>query len=244
MKKLALIPARLDSSRLPNKLLLPLGEYPVIFQTYKRVKESDLFDKVLVVTNSTEIHTALLDLDADSLFIDKEFNTGTDRIADAVTHHLDTHYDVIINVQGDEPFIDMKNIERIIHTFEQDVNKRIDLISLKHKLHHAQDILNPNNVKVITDLEDNAIYFSRSVIPYQPKPTEAFKHIGVYAFRHRALIDFSSQEQTPLEKLEKIEAIRFIEMGKQMHMLEVEQLGIQIDTAEDYQKAQELIKTL
>jgi len=244
MKKLALIPARLNSSRLPNKLLLPLGEYPVIFQTYQRVKESKLFDQVLVVTNSSEIQSVLIELDAEVLFIDKEFNTGTDRIADAVKNAIETHFDIIVNVQGDEPFIDMNNIQRIITTFEQDQEEQLDLISLKHKIKNQEDIQNPNNVKVITDMNNNAIYFSRSVIPYQSIPQEAYKHIGVYAFRHRALIDFSSQEQTPLEKQEKIEAIRFVEMGKRMRMLEVDQLAIQIDTAQDYQKAQDFLKKL
>ena len=239
MKKVALIPARLDSTRLPKKLLLPLAEKPIIVHTYETVERSKLFDAVYVITNSPEISEVLEQYDCNYKLLEKSFETGTDRIAHALDF-LPKKYDIVVNVQGDEPKIDMQPIADILSEFEKDSEKKIDLMSLMHPLEKQAEIKNPNNVKVIVNQQNKALYFSRSPIPYLREKNETadyFKHIGVYAFRYEALHLFSKQPQTPLEMAEKIEAIRFLEMGKKIQMLKVKEAGFQIDTQEDYDKA-------
>lgn len=242
MKKIALIPARLNSSRLPKKLLLPLQEKPIIWHTYNRVFSSKLFDKVYVVTNSKEIKEELEKYDTNVIYIDKEFETGTDRIADAYLTLNDKNVEIVVNVQGDEPFINMEPIGEILKTFELDKDKEIDLMSMMVPLKNKDEISNPNNVKVIVDSNDYALYFSRAAIPFDRDSLGAsyLKHVGVYAFRVSALFDFTKTEIAPLEKVEKIEAIRFLEMGKKIKMIKITETGLQIDTLEDYQDALKL----
>jgi 3-deoxy-manno-octulosonate cytidylyltransferase (CMP-KDO synthetase) len=168
---------------------------------------------------------------------------GSDRIAEAVEN---IEADIVINVQGDEPFIDAISLSKLIAVFKQDTKKEIDLASLKVQITNKEDIENPNNVKVITDINNLAIYFSRSVIPYyrdKDKPVKYYKHKGVYAFRKQALIDFYNTPMTPLEAAEKIEAIRYQEIGKKIKMVETDVEAVGIDTPEDLEKAIEFLKS-
>ena len=167
---------------------------------------------------------------------------GSDRIAEAITG-IDT--DIVINVQGDEPFIDSESLKNLIDTFKNDPNQEIALSSLMTRLSEKKEILNPNNVKVIVDLNNFALYFSRSVIPnYRDGEitNNYYKHIGVYAFRKSALLEFSQQEITPLEAAEKIECIRFLEYGKKLKMVYTDCINFGIDTPEDLQRAQAYLK--
>jgi 3-deoxy-manno-octulosonate cytidylyltransferase (CMP-KDO synthetase) len=166
---------------------------------------------------------------------------GSDRIAEAV-EFLDA--DIVINVQGDEPFIDKTSLSQLIEVFKEDVNKEIDLASLKVEITNQEDIENPNNVKVITDINNLAIYFSRSVIPFHRDKdisVKYYKHKGVYAFRKQALLDFYKTPMTPLEASEKIEAIRYQEIGKKIKMVETAIEAIGIDTPEDLEKAKKYL---
>ncbi|MCL7754217.1 3-deoxy-manno-octulosonate cytidylyltransferase [Polaribacter sp. Z022] len=237
MKIIAMIPARYSASRFPGKLMKDLGGKPVILRTYEAAKNTNLFDEVFIVTDSDIIYKTIENAGGKAIMSKKEHECGSDRIAEAVEN---IEADIVINVQGDEPFIDEVSLSKLIDVFKKDAKKEIDLASLKVQITNKEDIENPNNVKVITDVNNLAIYFSRSVIPYhRDKNVEVkyFKHKGVYAFRKQALIDFYNTPMTPLEAAEKIEAIRYQEIGKKIKMVETSVEAVGIDTPEDLEKA-------
>lgn len=237
MKIIAMIPARYNASRFPGKLLKNLGGKSVIVRTYESAVQTNLFDEVYVVTDSDVIFKEIESVGGKVIMSQKEHDCGSDRIAEAVEN---MNVDVVVNVQGDEPFIDKVSLEKLIQVFYEDTNQQIDLASLKVRMLEKEDIQNPNNVKVITDVNNFAIYFSRSVIPYhRDKDIQAtyFKHKGVYAFRKNALMDFYTTPMTPMEATEKIEAIRYLEVGKKIKMIETTVESIGIDTPEDLEKA-------
>lgn len=241
MKIIAVIPARYQASRFPGKLMQILGEKTVITTTYQNVVETGLFDEVFVATDSEIIFSEIED-NGGKAVMTGEHETGSDRIAEAV-QNIDC--DIVINVQGDEPFLKTEPLKQLIQVFHEDHNKEISLASLKIKLTEPDEIESPNNVKVITDLSGFALYFSRSVIPYHREKTidaEYFKHIGVYAFRKEALVKFSKLAMTPLEKLEKIECIRYLEHGMKIKMIETDFVGVGIDVPEDLEKARNILK--
>ncbi|CAM1363951.1 3-deoxy-manno-octulosonate cytidylyltransferase [Tenacibaculum litoreum] len=237
MKIIAMIPARYSASRFPGKLMKDLGGKSVIVRTYEAAVKANLFDEVYVVTDSEVIYNSIEKVGGKVLMSKKEHECGSDRIAEAV-ENLDV--DIVVNVQGDEPFIDTVSLSKLIKVFKSDSQKEIDLASLKVKMTNEEDIQNPNNVKVITDANDFAIYFSRSVIPYhrdKEVTVNYYKHKGVYAFRKEALIDFYHTPMTPIEAAEKIECIRYLEVGKKIKMIETSVESIGIDTPEDLEKA-------
>ncbi|NQX81925.1 MAG: 3-deoxy-manno-octulosonate cytidylyltransferase [Flavobacteriaceae bacterium] len=244
MKIIAVIPARYQASRFPGKLMAILGDKTVIAHTYKATVETELFDDVYVVTDNDIIEQEILRYGGKVIRSKKEHNCGSDRIAEAV-EHLDI--DIVINVQGDEPFIQKEPLEAVIKAFENDVEKKIDLASLMQQITDWDSINNPNTVKVIVDKNDFALYFSRSPIPY-PRDISVghkyFKHIGVYAFRKRAILDFYKLPMLTLEASEKIECIRYLEYGKRIKMVETSFSGVGIDTPEDLEKAKLQIKKI
>lgn len=237
MKIIAMIPARYSASRFPGKLMKDLGGKPVIVRTYEATKATQLFDEVFVVTDSENIQNAIHQVGGKVIMSTQHFECGSDRIADAVK---DMDVDIVLNVQGDEPFIDTVSLTALLDVFQKDIDQSIDLASLKVQLHAMEEVQNPNNVKVITDNNGFAIYFSRSVIPFQrdaDTPATYFKHKGVYAFRKEALMTFYKTPMTPLEKVEKIECLRYLEMGKTIKMIETSVDSIGIDTPEDLERA-------
>lgn len=242
MKIVAVIPARYEASRFPGKLMQVLGEKTVIATTYENVVETGLFDEVFVATDS-EIIFNEIEKNGGKAVMTGQHETGSDRIAEAVKN-IDC--DIVINVQGDEPFLKKEPLKQLIEVFHQDEKQEISLASLKIKLADFEEIESPNNVKVITDLKGFALYFSRSVIPFHREkslPAEYFKHIGVYAFRKEALVKFSELEMTPLEKLEKIECIRYLENGMKIRMIETDFVGVGIDVPGDLEKARQILET-
>ena len=241
MKIIAMIPARYSASRFPGKLMKDLGGKTVILRTFEAALSTNLFDEVYVVTDSEVIQKNILDAGGNVIMSKTAHECGSDRIAEALAF-LDT--DIVINVQGDEPFIDKTSLSQLIEVFKEDVNKEIDLASLKVEITNQEDIENPNNVKVITDINNLAIYFSRSVIPFHRDKdisVKYYKHKGVYAFRKQALLDFYKTPMTPLEASEKIEAIRYQEIGKKIKMVETAVEAIGIDTPEDLEKAKKYL---
>ncbi|PWG05122.1 3-deoxy-manno-octulosonate cytidylyltransferase [Polaribacter aquimarinus] len=237
MKVIAMIPARYSASRFPGKLMKDLAGKPVILRTYEAALQTNLFDEVYIVTDSDIIFKTIENAGGNAIMSKKEHECGSDRIAEAV-ENIDV--DVVINIQGDEPFIDTVSLSKLIDVFINDTNKEVDLASLKVHITNIEDIKNPNNVKVITDINNMAIYFSRSVIPYHRDTSinvKYFKHKGVYAFRKQALLDFYNTPMTPLEAAEKIEAIRYQEIGKKIKMVETDVEAVGIDTPEDLEKA-------
>ncbi len=240
MKVIAVIPARYNSTRFPGKLMEVLGDRTVITTTYQNVVETGLFDEVFVATDS-EIIFDEISRKGGKAVMTGEHETGSDRIAEAV-QGIDCN--IVINVQGDEPFLKKEPLKQLIDVFYNDEKKEISLASLKIQLKEPEEIQNPNNVKVITDMNGFALYFSRSVIPFQRDldyNIKYYKHIGVYAFRKEALIRFSSLEMTPLEIAEKLEQLRYLENGMKIKMIETDFIGVGIDTPEDLEKAKLLI---
>ena len=239
-KVIAVIPARYNSTRFPGKMMEILGNRTIITTTYQNVLETGLFDEVFVATDSELIFDEI-SKNGGKAVMTGEHETGSDRIAEAV-QNIDC--DIVINVQGDEPFLKKEPLKQLIDVFYKDEKKEISLASLKIQLKESEEIRNQNNVKVITDNNGFALYFSRSVIPFQRElsyDVTYYKHIGVYAFRKEALIKFSSLEMTPMEISEKLEQLRYLENGMKIKMVETDFVGIGIDTPEDLEKAKLLI---
>ncbi|AIY13786.1 3-deoxy-manno-octulosonate cytidylyltransferase [Cellulophaga baltica] len=237
MKRIAMIPARYAASRFPAKLMQDLQGKPVILRTYEAAVNTNLFDDVFVVTDSDVIFNVIVEAGGKAMMSVKEHECGSDRIAEAV-EAMDV--DIIVNVQGDEPFTDKESLASVLDVFDNDPAKEIDLASLMVKITDWEEISNPNTVKVIVDNKNFALYFSRSPIPY-PRAKEVgsvyYKHKGIYAFRKRALMDFQRLPMLALEATEKIEAIRYLEYGKKLKMVETTVSGIEIDTPEDLERA-------
>ncbi|WP_422860990.1 3-deoxy-manno-octulosonate cytidylyltransferase [Flagellimonas sp. S174] len=232
-----MIPARYQASRFPAKLMKDLGGKPVIVRTYEAALATHLFDEVYVVTDSDVIADAISKAGGKVIRSKEEHESGSDRIAEAVQN---MEVDIVLNVQGDEPFIDKESLTKVIQVFHEDPEEEIDLASIMTPISDWEQISNPNVVKVIVDNTNFALYFSRSPIPYpRDKDVNAvyYKHKGIYAFRKRALIDFQQLPMLALEAKEKIEAIRFLEYGKKIKMVETDVSGIGIDTPEDLEKA-------
>ena len=239
-KVIAVIPARYNSTRFPGKMMEILGNRTIITTTYQNVLETGLFDEVFVATDSELIFDEI-SKNGGKAVMTGEHETGSDRIAEAV-QNIDC--DIVINVQGDEPFLKKEPLKQLIDVFYKDEKKKISLASLKIQLKESEEIRNPNNVKVITDNNGFALYFSRSVIPFQRElsyDVTYYKHIGVYAFRKEALLKFSSLEMTPLEISEKLEQLRYLENGMKIKMVETDFVGIGFVTPEDLEKAKKLI---
>lgn len=235
-----MIPARFEASRFPGKLMQDLNGKTVIRRTYEAAVDTGLFDSVYVVTDSEIIFSEIESFGGIALRSKKEHECGSDRIAEAV-EHMDV--DIVVNVQGDEPLIDRDSLYKLLEVFKKDKEGKIDLASLKSPMHDTEEITNANNVKVITNKDNLALYFSRFPLPYPRNPDSGvtyFKHIGVYAFRKHALMDFPKLPMLELEATEKIEAIRYLEYGKNIMMVETDFRGIGIDTPEDLEKARKL----
>jgi 3-deoxy-manno-octulosonate cytidylyltransferase (CMP-KDO synthetase) len=237
MKIVSIIPARYDSTRFPGKLMQPLGDKTVILRTYKNVVATGLFDEVVVATDSDVIFKEISDNGGRAVMSQRDHQCGSDRIAEAA---LGMEADIVINVQGDEPFVDAESLKKLIDVFKDDHQKEIALASLMTPLMEYKEVENPSVVKVIVDLNNFALYFSRLPIPCDRDNEQSppyYKHVGVYAFRKQALIEFSEQEMTPLESAEKIECIRYLEHGKKIKMVETLNLNFEIDTPDDLERA-------
>ncbi|MBJ7883072.1 3-deoxy-manno-octulosonate cytidylyltransferase [Gelidibacter salicanalis] len=242
MKIISMIPARYSATRFPGKLMKDLAGKTVILRTYEATVATNLFDDVYVVTDSTIIYDEIVNNGGKAIRSKKEHESGSDRIAEAVE---DLDVDIVVNVQGDEPFTERESLEKVLNAFRDDPDKQIDLASLMVEIHDWEEISNPNTVKVIVDQNNFALYFSRSPIPY-PRDKNAgaryFKHKGIYAFRKQALLDFYKLPMLFIEATEKIECIRYLEYGKRIKMIETHIEGVEIDTPEDLERAKRLWK--
>ncbi|WP_092467337.1 3-deoxy-manno-octulosonate cytidylyltransferase [Winogradskyella thalassocola] len=242
MKIISMIPARYSASRFPGKLMQNLAGKSVILRTYEATVATNLFSEVYVVTDSDIIFNEIVNNGGKAIMSIKEHESGSDRIAEAVAN---VECDIVINVQGDEPFTEGESLAKVIDVFKGDTNKEIDLASLMVEITDLEEINNPNTVKVIVDQQNFALYFSRSPIPF-PRGKDVgaryFKHKGIYAFRKQALLDFAVLPMQFLEASEKIECIRYLEYGKRIKMVETKIQGVEIDTPEDLEKAKRLWK--
>ncbi len=242
MKTIAVIPARYASTRFPGKLMQDLGGKTVISRTYEAAVNTQLFDDVFVVTDSDLIFHEIVAQGGKAIMSIKTHESGSDRIAEAVAN---LEVDVVINVQGDEPFIDRVSLAQLIDVFKTDATHEIDLASLMREIHLPDEIQNPNNVKVVVDRNQRALYFSRSAIPYLRDADASvpyYQHIGIYAFRKQALLDFAQWPMQTLESAEKLEQLRYLEFGKRIQMVVTAHVGVGIDSPEDLERARQMLK--
>jgi 3-deoxy-manno-octulosonate cytidylyltransferase (CMP-KDO synthetase) len=234
MKKVAMIPARYAATRFPAKLMQVLGDKSVIRHTYDNTIATGLFDEVWVVTDSDIIFNEIVSNGGKAVMSKKEHESGSDRIAEAVA---DMEVDIVVNVQGDTPFVKREPLERLLNCFN---DPSVQVASMMQVLTKQEEINDPNFVKVAVDKNMNSLFFSRSVIPY-PRDTKAaltyYEHIGVYAFTKQALLNFTNWPMTPLEAAEKVECLRYLEYGVPLRMIVVDYMGVEIDTPEDIAKA-------
>jgi len=238
MKKIAMIPARYAATRFPAKLMQQLGNKTVIRHTYDNTVATGLFDEVMVVTDSDIIFKEIVDHGGRAIMSKREHESGSDRIAEAIE---DIELDIVVNVQGDEPFVQKEPLEKLLQVFD---DASVQVASLMQVLKEEKFIQDPNYVKVAVDKNNNALLFSRSAIPYhRDKNTTPvyYEHIGVYAFRKNALLQFTRWPMSPLEATEKIECLRYLENGVPLKMIVTEYMGIEIDTPEDLERAGRLL---
>jgi 3-deoxy-manno-octulosonate cytidylyltransferase (CMP-KDO synthetase) len=241
MNCIAMIPARYASTRFPAKLMQMLGSKTVIRHTYDNAVKTGLFDEVIVVTDSSVIYNEIHDNGGKVVMSRKAHESGSDRIAEAVES---LEVEIVVNIQGDEPFVQKSPLEKLLEVFSKDSERQIQVASLMQIIKDKKNIEDPNYVKVAVDMQMNSLLFSRSVIPFARDPSVKiayYEHIGVYAFRKKALMDFTRWPVTALEAAEKIECLRYLEHGIPLKMVLTEYMGIEIDTPEDLLAAKKLL---
>ncbi len=233
-----MIPARYAATRFPGKLMQQLGDKTVIRHTYDATVATGLFDEVIVVTDSEIIFTEITAAGGVAIMSQHEHESGSDRIAEAAAA---MNVDIIVNVQGDTPFVKKEPLQKLLQQFD---DASVQVASMMQVLSKQSEIDDPNFVKVAVDKNMNSLFFSRSVIPYprdKNYSTTYYEHIGVYAFRKQALLNFTQWPVTPLEAAEKIECLRYLENGVPLRMIVVDYMGVEIDTPEDLERAASLL---
>lgn len=239
MMSIVVIPARYASTRLPGKPLRKIKDIPMILRVAEKCMKSKA-DRVIVVTDSQEILEVCEGFEGlESSMSSPDLQSGTDRVA-VVAKYLED--EVVINVQGDEPFIDPKLIDELIDDLEN--NKDIKMNTAACRFDAGEDVSDPNSVKVVKDKNGMALYFSRSVIPHDRdggSKVEYFKHIGIYGYRKDWLMEFTELEPSSLEQIEKLEQLRALENGTGIKVIETKYKPVSVDTEEDLKKAEEIL---
>jgi 3-deoxy-manno-octulosonate cytidylyltransferase (CMP-KDO synthetase) len=241
MKKIAMIPARYAATRFPFKLMQPLGNKTVIRHTYDNTLATGLFDEVYVVTDHDSIAEEITSHGGKAIKSIKEHESGSDRIAEAVA---DMDAQIILNVQGDEPFVNKAVLAQLLAAFE---DNNVQVASLMKKFTDLSLVANPNYVKVVVDQNKDSLYFSRSVIPFRRDETITpvyYEHIGVYAFRKEMLLQFTKWPAAYTEQLEKLEQLRYLENGVRLRMIETQEVSVKIDVPEDLVLAEKYLASL
>jgi 3-deoxy-D-manno-octulosonate cytidylyltransferase len=234
VKKFAFIPARYAATRFPGKLMQKIGEQTIISMVYNNAKEMKLFDDVIVVTDSEVIEGELKRIGGKCIISTREHQSGSDRIAEACAS---VDVDIVVNIQGDEPFIRKQPLQDLVNSFD---DPKVVVASLMQKFPENESYENSNIVKVVCNKQKDALYFSRSVIPYKRNKDvqeTMYRHIGVYAYRKEALLDFTKWPMGMLEKIEMLEQLRYLENGVSIRMVETNEASVGIDTPEDLKKA-------
>lgn len=242
MKTIACIPARYAATRFPGKLMQEIDGKSIIRRVYENTRATLLFDEVIVVTDSEIIFNEIIQHGGYALMSKRDHESGSDRIAEAVE---DLEVDIVVNVQGDEPFLAKDDLRNLLKVFEEDKDQKIGVASLMFPISSDEEVRNPNHVKVVVDKGCKALYFSRSPVPYPRNPDitiQYWKHIGIYAFRKEALMSFTKWPAGILESIEKLEQLRYLENGIQIKMVTTNNAPISIDTPEDLAKAIEFYR--
>lgn len=241
MNILCVIPSRIGSTRTPRKALLPIQGKPMVQWVYENASRCKAIAKVVVATDSEEIADVIRSINGNVMMTDPALPTGSDRVATVAKHYPEMA--VVINLQGDEPFVKARMLEQLISPYL--VGESPDMTTLAHPLYDVADFNNPGAVKVVTDLQGNALYFSRSPIPYfrEAVDTPIYHHIGMYAYRRDFLLNYTQLPQTPLEKTELLEQLRAIEHGYKIRVCITEDRTLEVNTPEEYALAQNFVYT-
>ena len=236
-----MIPARYAATRFPFKLMQPLGQKTVIRHTYDNTVATGLFNDVFVVTDHEIVYNEIVSNGGKAMMSQHPHESGSDRIAEAIAG---MEVDIILNVQGDEPFVQKEPLQKLLQAFD---NEQVQVASLMKKFTDLSLVANENYVKVVVDHQNDSLLFSRSPIPFQRDEqvaTDYFEHIGVYAFRKEALIRFTLWPAAKLEQVEKLEQLRYLHNGIRIRMIETEQVSVKIDVPEDLAKAEMFLQNM
>jgi len=235
------IPARYGSSRLPGKPLVDLQGKPLLYYVYQRSLKARSLTRVLIATDDDRIYRAACDFGAEVVMTEKSHRSGTDRVAEAIQN---IPADLVINIQGDEPLIDVQAIDQVVRLLQED--EEADMATLKTPIKNKEDFANPNVVKVVTDERDYALYFSRSPIPYfRSNPSsfqDCYRHVGLYAYRRDFLMEFTKWTPSTLEKMEDLEQLRALERGAKIKVGLTDTHLFGVDTPEDLDRIRRLVE--
>ncbi|HYL61180.1 MAG TPA: 3-deoxy-manno-octulosonate cytidylyltransferase [Candidatus Methylomirabilis sp.] len=239
---IAVIPARYDSSRFPGKPLAPIAGKPMIQHVVERALQARRVSRVLVATDDDRIRAAVASFGGESAMTRRDHRSGTERIAEVAVHNS---ADIYINVQGDEPLISPEVIDAAAESISSDAEVQVSTLYVP--IAQPSEIMDPNVVKVVSDFDGNALYFSRAPIPWvrdasQPVAARHFKHIGIYAFRRDALLEFPTLPPGELEHLEQLEQLRWLENGYRIRVGECEYNGVAVDVPADVAKVEEILR--
>lgn len=242
MSVLAVIPARFASTRLPGKPLVPLGGKPMIERVWERARQAASVSGVLVATDDERIRSAVAAFGGQAVMTRSDHRSGTERIAEVAAARKDV--DIFVNVQGDEPLIEPAAIDQAVEAIESD--SEVSVSTLAVPISNAPDIMDPNVVKVVLDFDGNALYFSRAPIPWVrdrggPVHAQHLKHLGLYAFRRAALLEFATFPQGDLERIEQLEQLRWLENGYRIRVAETEHDSVSVDVPADVARVEALL---
>jgi 3-deoxy-manno-octulosonate cytidylyltransferase (CMP-KDO synthetase) len=242
MSVLAVIPARFASTRLPGKPLVPLGGKPMIERVWNRVRQASSVSGVLVATDDERIRSAVEAFGGQAVMTRSDHRSGTERVAEVAAARKDV--DIFVNVQGDEPLIEPAAIDQAVEAIEAD--SEVNVSTLAVPISNPSDIMDPNVVKVVLDFDGNGLYFSRAPIPWVrdrggPVHAQHLKHLGLYAFRRAALLEFATFPQGDLERIEQLEQLRWLENGYRIRVAETEHDSVSVDIPEDVKRVEALL---
>jgi 3-deoxy-manno-octulosonate cytidylyltransferase (CMP-KDO synthetase) len=239
---LAVIPARHASSRLPGKPLVPIAGRPMIQRVVERVRRAQLVSRVVVATDEAAIKTAVENFGGEAILTRRDHRTGSDRVAEVAAH---LPADIYLNVQGDEPLIDPGAVDAVVAAMIEDDS--VQIATPCAPIAHAGDIMDPNVVKVVRDFDGNALYFSRAPVPWVRDTGESvaarhFKHLGLYAFRRDALVEFPTLPPGELERIEQLEQLRWLENGFRIRVVETAYDAVSVDVPADIARVEKLLR--
>jgi len=247
----AVIPARFASSRLPGKPLVPLAGKPMIQHVWERVRRAQEVSRVLVATDDERIRRAVTEFGGEAVMTRAEHRSGTERLAEVAASAASSGAEIFVNVQGDEPLIEPAAVDAAVAILLEDSS--VEVVTLAVPIATPGDVMDPNVVKVVLDFEGNALYFSRAPIPWirdtageragfsPPAGSTHLKHLGLYAFRRSALLEFATFPQGELEKLEQLEQLRWLENGYRIRVAETSYDSVSVDVTEDIARVEKLL---
>ena len=241
---IVVIPARYAATRLPGKPLVSLAGKPMIQRVWERASQAERVSRVIIATDDERILAAATGFGAEAMMTRSEHRSGTERVAEVAASVGGSDQDVFVNVQGDEPLIEPGAIDTLVEAIEQE--EGVAVATLMVPIAKPADIMDPNIVKVVLDFDGNALYFSRAPIPWvrdrdAPVHAQHMKHLGLYAFRRSALLDFATLPLGDLERIEQLEQLRWMENGYKIRVAQTEHDSVSVDVPEDVARVEKLL---